>query len=459
MSANLEAMRHLAKSVMSCLLLSVCSFGSRAWEGKIEKMTKSEKNENSVRVQQSDSVTEAVRWASVVVLLSAAYYLQFQIWRRFWQRKRDRNLRVLRRSQYRQTNTASSGSLDGSSRGSGNSDLSTEDVDLDSLPPVGEDEVWIEGTSVVSNNVYYPELTMSSVWTYVYGWGILLFVCIYCLAGANIPSSCWWVMGMIALSFDELISKGVGKWFICLMGVCLCGSVFSVWSGALMDDNGNFVGDLMFTTKGSIPLLDFIMGVVFPVSTPFIFFSIRSTVRSVTRDVAKLCEFALPFMTVLAVCFLVATSGVCEAVDANNVGQSFSSKAASHMLDTHGSDRRRVESRSHHDFNASHEIMAESVAKFAGPYATHLNGHNATLYLESSVVRYSLLAISPFIAFWLIRVLIIAILTGHSTEFITAFILVTSARYGITHVLSLWSVIALSGAGFAFVLLLLVRRH
>ena len=372
--------------------------------------------------------------------------MQFQIWKRFWQRKRERNLRVLRRSQYRQTQTTVNGSMDSASSVSPPNESCEEDVELDSLPSVSE-EVWMEGASVVSNNVYYPELTMSSVWTYVYGWGILLFVCIYCLAGTDVPSSCWWVMGMIALSFDEMISKGVGKWYICFLGLSLCGSVFAVWSGALMDDQGNFVGDLMFTKKNSIPLLDFVMGVVFPVSTPFIFFSIRSTVRSVTRDVYKLCEFALPFMTVLAICFLIATSGVCGAVDEsiNN----------SETHGTHGSNRRNVDSLR---INASSAIMVETVAKFAGAYSTNLDGNSVRMSLDSSFIQYALLFISPFVAFWLIRVLIIAILTGYSTEFITAFILVTAVRYGITHLMNIWSVVAFSGAGFAFVMLLLVRR-
>lgn len=393
---NIDTMRHLAKSIVGCGLLSACSYCSQ-----VTPLTGG--------CDSISGVTSAVRWASVVILLSAVYYLQFQFWRRIWAVKKERRLR----GQYRQTNTASN-------TNSAN-EISEEDVDLDTLPP-GDD--WSEGISV-SGTVYYPELTMSSVWTYVYGWGVLLFVCIYCLAGMDVPSSCWWVMGMIALSFDELISKNVGKWLIGLVGLSLCGSVFAVWSGALMDENGNLVGDLLFTRKGDTPLLNFVMGVVFPVSTPFLFFSIRSPVRMVSkdRDVNKLCEFALPFMTVLAVCCLV--SGAC------------------------GGD----ENRGLRDLETEFTNYTETVAAFAGSYHNSLGGHRK-ISLDTATLKYSLLFISPFLAFWLIRVLIVAILTGHTTEFITAFLLVTSARYGMTHAMGFWPVLAMSGSGSAFVLLL-----
>ena len=436
MSVNVDAMLHLAKSILSCILLSLCSYGSQ------------------VAAKNSEgSVTDAVQWASLVVLLSAVYYLQFQFWRRVWFRKRERRSRSQYSASYRQTRN--SASLDQSSRGSV---TSMEDVDLDrmdsgpmdsgpmdSLPPIGEE--WSEGTSI-SNTVYYPELTMSSVWTYVYGWGVLLFVCIYCLAGVDVPSSCWWVMGMIALSFDELISKGAGKWFVCLVGLSLSGSVFAVWSGTLMDENGNFIGDLLFTKKGNLPLLNFVLGVVFPVSTPFIFFSIRSTVRSVTKDVYRLCEFALPFMTVLAVCCLVATSGVWEKCEMCEKCENCGSQRRDLLESNLG--KTKLES-----MNAT---MIETVAKFAGSYNNNLNGHHARISLDSNTIKYSLLLLSPIAAFWLLRVLIIDILTGHATEFITAFLLVTSARYGMTHAMGFWPVMALSGAGSAFILLLLNLR-
>jgi hypothetical protein len=453
MAANVEAMRHMAKSVLSCVFLSLCSLGSHI--GPFE-----DKN------NEEGGVSSAVQWASVVTLLSAVYYLQFQIWNRLWHQKKNRRSPL--RNQYRQTHTTSS--IDASSSSS-----NVEDVELDSLPPSGDsEEGWVEGVNVVSNNVYYPELTMSSVWTYVYGWGVLLFVCIYCLAGVNVPSSCWWVLGMMALSFDELISKGIGKWWVFFVGFSLCWSVFAVWSGSMMDDKGDFLADAMFTDSGSMSLFSFILGVAFPVSSPFIFFTIRSTVRNINRDVSKLCEFALPFMTVLAVCYLVANSGVCVAVNINQDKTSGDISGLHNVVhissglkparDLHmgvGSDGATdldglsAQSKVHN----STTMVVETMAKFASSYKTNLSGHNTHLSLHSGVIGYTLLFISPLAAFWLIRVLVVAILTGHSTEFITAFILVTSARFGMTHSLGAWSFMALSGAGSAFVQLLFIRRN
>jgi hypothetical protein len=94
--------------------------------------------------------------------------------------------------------------------------------------------------------------------------------------------------------------------------------------------------------------------------------------------------------------------------------------------------------------------MVETVAKF---YVTGLNKPD----MSAKTLEYLLVFISPVLAFWLIRVLIVAILTRHATEFITGFILVAAARYGMTHAMGPWSVVSISGAGITFLLLLFER--
>lgn len=497
MAANVETIRQLAKSIIGCILLSLCSFCSRTWEERHINFTDNQKTQSGnisdsasegERDDKSSDVTSTVRWASMVLLLSAIYYIKIQLWKKLWQRKQERGQRVLRRNQYRQTRT---GQMQASSHISGNSrhsfDVGEEDIDLDSLPPISENEDVIEVAAVVSNDVYYPELTMSSVWTYVYGYGILLFVCTYCLAGINIPSSCWWVMGMTALCFDELISRGVNKWFICVILLNVCVSVFSVWSAALMDNEGNLIGELMFSKTNSLPLFDFVMGVVLPVSTPFIFFSVRSTVRSATRDVYKLCEFALPFMTVLAICILVATSGICHVMDDKSTSSSNQYSNYDSSISTgfkpHGarqansverliaeidSSKRRsqtknVHHQSHNGLNGSYYGTSsaphtETSARFSEERPITLSVQYFKFSTDSNALRYTLLFLSPFIAFWIIHILITSIHTGHVTEFIASFILVNSTRYAITHQVSSLSMLSMSGAGLAFAMLIMGKK-
>ena len=106
-------------------------------------------------------------------------------------------------------------------------------------------------------------------------------------------------------------------------------------------------------------------------------------------------------------------------------------------------------------------IMVETVAKFASSYVTTLEGRNKSLISiikARHTLNYTLLFLSPFAALWLLRVLIIAVLTGHTTEFITAFLLVVSTKHGATHDFSAWSAAAAAASGVAFVLLLMVQR-
>jgi hypothetical protein len=303
-----------------------------------------------------------------------------------------------------------------------------------------------------SPTLYYPELTMGSVWTYVYGWGLLLFVCVYSMAAIDVPASCWWTMGMVTLSFDELISKGVKNYWVVVLGGCLGASVFTLWSGVLMDKDGNMLSDAMFSSKSPELFLNFIMGVAYPVATPFIFFSIRSTARSVTQDVNKLCEFAMPFMVVLSICSLVATSGACGYSNYVSDTATTMTQAEIDELNELHPTRRSMTNES---------VMVETVAKFASSYVTNLEGKNASLISmikTRHMLNYTLLFLSPFAALWLLRVLIIAVLTGHTTEFITAFLLVVSTKHGVTHNFSAWSTSAAGAAGVAFILLLMVRR-
>ena len=452
MTIDSEVMRHLGRSVLATCMVVMCS---------------------SYTLMEQETASGAIRWGSVVTLFGAMYYLLVQMCVALYSRKR-RRLRTRggfdafqRRyyhnnnssSRYEQTETVASMDphFDGSSSNdSTNNDPNFNDIDL---PPIIEEE-----DVTLSQNVYYPELTMGSVWTYVYGWGILLFVCVYCASAIDVTCSCWWAMGMIVLSFDELISKGVENHWVILVALGLAASVFSLWSGSLVDKDGNMLPEAMFSSKSPVLLLDFIMGVVCPVAVPFIFFSVRSTVRAFTKDVGKLCEFAMPFMVVLSVFSLVATSGVCSYPplaresyysNTNNDYHHYSNYKTQQQIQR---TRRPLEN-NNNNINGSVETMS----MFASSYVSNMDNLDKASKLvrilgANHTLNYMLLFLSPFAALWLVRVLITAVLTGHCTEFITSFLLVVSLRHGATHDFSVWSAAAAGGVALVFILLLMVRR-
>jgi hypothetical protein len=104
-------------------------------------------------------------------------------------------------------------------------------------------------------------------------------------------------------------------------------------------------------------------------------------------------------------------------------------------------------------------VMIETVAKFASSYLTDLDNSSFVHTVQQShALNYFLLFLSPFVTLALVRALIGSVLSGHTTEFITAFLLVASARYGVTHRFDTWAAASVGAAGAALVLLLLVRR-
>lgn len=442
MSINRQSMSYLSKSLLASALVVVCSGYS---------------------MERADTVAGAVRWASVVTILGMCYYLKAQVCARLWLARQARRGGARYKARYERT--AGMTDLDPSAREAGRGSP------VGPLSPMGSDMEADLGPGAAElrparSVVYYPELTMGSVWTYVYGWGLLLFVSVYCTAAIDVPASCWWMMGMVALSFDELISQRVGNGWVVLLGACLGASIFTLWSGSLVDPDGNIVADGMFSARTEVIFLNFIMGVVFPVAVPFIFFTVRTTIRAATMDVRSLCEFAMPFMAFLALCCLAATSGMCgyapvsDGVDAKLDAKldAWHAKLDANLdaMEERGGLRRELV-RSGSDSNGT--VMIETVAKFASSYLTNLDNSSFIHKVEEShIVNYFLLFLSPFATLALVRVLIASVLSGHTTEFITAFLLVVTTRYGVTHHFDLWAGGSMGAAGVAFVLILLVRR-
>ena len=405
LSADRGSMVGLSRSVVASVFLLWCSQGSYRLLGGRQ------------------DVVGAARWASMVVILFAIYYLQCKLWLRVMNR---RNEVRTARGVYRQT--------------------VAEDVDLDSLPRA-EEEGLTEGVTVVSGQAYYPELTVCSVWTYVYGWGLLLFVSVYCLSGLELMGSCWWLLGMHSLIFDELISRGMGRYAVLAVVACMFCAVFCMWCGVALE-GGKAYAPIVFS--GDTPVLSFVLGAALPVLSPFLFFSVRHSVRGMTKDAFRLCEIALPFMLVLGVCFLMGTSGMCYT-DTESLTALKGGTARRGLLDF-GQNEMSSYLRKYTD-NQTQE-MVETVAKFSSTYSTDVRDRRITF----DTLAHALIFISPIAAFFAVYELINSIVASKVAEFLTGYLLVSSVRFAVEHDAGYWSGIALAGAGLAFLFILLCFR-
>jgi hypothetical protein len=340
------------------------------------------------------SCADAARWAAVVTLLAGVYYLQFNIWRRC-RRRKHRHIVV--------------SSLTGREEPGANAAY----TDVPQTPPPSEAGSEVQGQAMTASHVYI----------YVYGWGLLLFASLYCMAGLHESSSCWWALGMFTLCFDELIMRETRKEWVLMIGALFVCSVVSVW----WDAGGESAKDENF---GQV-----IISTVLPVMSPFIFFSLRSSVRAVTRDAWRLYELALPFMLLISICVLTG-SYMTES-------KRWSGGGARRALNQTVSFK---ETLSEFDFNRSAAVIHAASSAWENEA-----GHRAYLV--------GLFALTPVIAAWCIHIMVWSVVMGYVTEFISAFLLVLSVKSSVFGEHSGGpTILAVASAGTCFILIFLMRK-
>lgn len=340
------------------------------------------------------SCADAARWAAVVTLLAGVYYLQFNIWRRC-RRRKHRHIVV------------------SVSTGREESGANTAYTDVPQTPPPSEAGSEVPGQAMTASRVYI----------YVYGWGLLLFTSLYCMAGLHESSSCWWALGMFTLCFDELIMRETRKAWVLVIGTLFVCSVVSVW----WDAGGESAKDENF---GQV-----IISTVLPVMSPFIFFSLRSSVRAVTRDAWRLYELALPFMLLISICVLTG-SYMTESKRWSGGG------ARRALNQTAGF----TETLSEFDFNRSAAVIHAASSAWENEA-----GHRAYLV--------GLFALTPVIAAWCIHIMVWSVVMGYVTEFISAFLLVLSVKGCVFGEHSGGpTILAVASAGTCFILIFLMRK-
>ena len=344
------------------------------------------------------SCENAVRWAAAVTLLAGFYYLNMNVWCRCRRRRRMDAIAGVRSEPGAQTAY----------------------TDVPQTPPVSDGT---EGLGL-------QQMTAAHVYVYVYGWGVLMFASLYCMAGLHEGSSCWWALGMCTLCLDDLIMRDTKRRWVVVIGTFFLCTVVSLW----WETSGAGAKDESFR--------QILLGTVLPVMSPFIFFSLRSSVRAVTRDVWRLCELALPFTLLISACVL--TGGYVAGSEQWSQGRA----------------RRVLNETVHYT-----ETQAEFLFNRSAPAGFTPSGHllNSTSGgWEAEVTHgfylFGLLALTPVIAAWCIHIMVWSVVCGYVTEFMASFLLVLSVKSSVFSQPSGGSMFAIACSGTCFVLIFLMRK-
>ena len=392
-----ESLKYLAKSIVCVFCLMVC--GGLTTDS------------NSKSEDGHEMLVQGMRWASVVSLMAGVYYIMYQLFRNCFRKKTQqqqpvstvRPITIYRDlPQYTPRSTTDTSSY--------------SDESVMSFAPT----------------VIPPELTIENVWIHVYGWGILIFVSMYCLCGIYMPGSCWWSFGMLVLCIDELISIEVNRNFVFTLGLTLVVSIVSVWWGLVgMDAKDQTLSEIFVGVSG-------------PAIVPFIFFSVRSSVRDSVRDVPRIFEFAAPFVLVLSVFVLATTQRGDLALRRQLEEDSNTTKL---FTETHAAFL-------HYNTTNNSETLQNFTEKyFQGEPSLHDWKRDIL-----SFAPFTALCMSPFFSALAMYLATSCVINGYATEFVVAFVLNMAGRFSVNRGYDAISALAFFPAGLAFVMLLILRK-
>jgi len=349
-----------------------------------------------------ENLVQGIRWTSVVSLMAGMYYLQYKIFQGCYRKRTQhqsipapRPVSIYRDiPQYTPRSTSDTSSY---------SDETVLSFSPSAIP---------------------PELTVENVWIHVYGWGILIFVSTYCLSGIYMQGSCWWSLGMLILCIDELICIDVDRRFVFIIGLTMIVSVVSVWWGLVGSDAKDQT------------LTEIFVGVSGPAVVPFIFFSVRLSVRDSVRDIPKIFEFAAPFVLVISA-FVLATTQRDDLVLRRRGALLQQESNITSFVETHAA------------FIHVNETLQNFTKEISqGSWKTDI----------LSLAPFTALCMSPIFSALAIYLATTCVINGYATEFVVAFLLNMSGRFSVNKGYDAASAFAFFPAGLAFVLLLILRK-
>ena len=159
-------------------------------------------------------------------------------------------------------------------------------------------------------------LTVTTIWTHVYGLGLLVFVTVYCFLGTNLISMFCYTIGIFSLVADDilvrrrehmnrriLIACSAIASILCVMSLAMC-DTHNTFSVVYSLDNGNW-----YTLLGSI---------VFPLVAPFVYHTLRNRDTVQYLNLTEHLHFAAPFAVILSAVLLV-TMDTCRQTEVPKV--------------------------------------------------------------------------------------------------------------------------------------------
>jgi hypothetical protein len=270
-------------------------------------------------------------------------------------------------------------------------------------------------------------------------------------------------MGMVALSLDEMVMINLHKAWVILIICSISVAVLGVWWDAVL------MVDIESQSETILRLGTLIMGLICPVTVPFLFFHMRISMRRAIKDVLRLCELALPFMIVISLCMLIGThsaggfweEGVGGVKETSSYP--FTDLPVNITLFTETYARWALGGEKNNSSNALDSSLSQvywAKQRIQEKFRQEsVNKSNQMLYTKAGIDTPHFLAfcLTPIVAGAATLNLITAVSGSHATEFVASFTMVLAVRYGVTHYYSTASAISVGSAFLGFVLSLLVK--
>ena len=286
-----------------------------------------------------------------------------------------------------------------------------------------------------------PAMSPMNVLLYAYGWGLMLFVGLYCVSGVYMPGTSWWCLGFLVLSLDELVAEKIGRAWVTLIISFIIVSILSVWWGVL----GQYNLDQS--------IQEIFAGIIAPALSPFMFYFLRMNPEIYRfRGASGLLQLALPFMFVLSVCILII-QGLSEdqIIEDSRPRRRLLSSIVNNSLSRDNTEE--VFIKTHAPFSNDTRHITPTFSSFS--IMSNVTYITQDYYTLEKIIA---VAFAPFPALGVFFVAVRAVVHNCATEVVVALTLCSSVRFLVNREYDFNSAMAIAPAALSFISIILLRR-